>query len=84
MHFLGLTVVLQIFLKLLIDWRPLPVEIDTVPGGEHAVRLAGAEGREVVDEDADVALSPVHDQGIPPENAAAGVDASHYALILAK
>ena len=31
-----------------------------IPGGEHAVGLARAESGEVVDEDADVALSSVH------------------------
>ena len=52
-----------------------------IPGGEHAVGLARAESGEVVDEDADVALSSVHNQGIPSENFAAGVDSSYYALI---
>ena len=55
-----------------------------IPGGEHAVGLARAESGEVVDEDADVALSSVHDQGIPAENVATGVDSSYYALIRIK
>ena len=50
------------------------------PGGHHAVGFVGALGHQVVDEDADVALAPVQDQGLPAQNLQGGVHTGHKAL----
>jgi hypothetical protein len=48
--------------------------------GEHAVRLVGALGDEVVDEDAGVAFGAVHGEGRLAFEPERGVDAGHDSL----
>ncbi len=62
--------------------RAVVAEVHAVfrPGGEHAVRLFGAEGDQVVDHDADVGVGAAEDEWLLTAHGEGGVDAGHQAL----